>query len=98
MNLTIDQINLALDDKTIGPEILEYDDFSNIKTNPVESLNEEDLKRFGSAIAHAMRDWYGSIQSYSNPPLMEMEPEPLSICGIDGLYLFCKQDRCRGIR
>ena len=89
MNLTIDQINLALNDKTLGPEILEYDDFSNLKTDPVESLGDEDLEKFGNAIVHAMRDWYGSFQSYNNPPLMEMEPEPLSICGIDGLYIVC---------
>ncbi len=70
MDLTIDQINLALKDKTIGFEILEYDDFSNIKTDPVESLVDEDLNKFGIALAHAIRDCYGSIQSYSNPPLI----------------------------
>jgi len=91
MKLTIDQINLALNHKTIGPGILEYDDFSNVKTDSIESLSDDDLKRFEKAFSQAANDgWFDHILSYENPPLMETEPKPpLSICGIEGLYIVC---------
>jgi len=88
MNLTVDQINIALSDPTIGHEILEYDDFSNVKLNPVRLLSAEDLKKFEKAIAHASKDWFGTFASYTNPPLIETEPQdPVSIGGIEGLYI-----------
>jgi len=88
MNLTVDLINHALNNTTMGPEILEYYDFGHIKLNPVRDLSIENLKRFEEAIASVIKNSSGYFEYYENQPLLEMEPNtPVSIQGLEGLYV-----------
>jgi len=87
MNLTNEQIQLVLSDPKLRSELLEFDDYSNIDLNNLAGLGDVDLSRLKQGIVYVAENWLSGIRVYDNPPLMEMEPFPIFVYGMPGLYI-----------
>lgn len=87
MNLTNEQIQLVLCDPKLRPELLEFDDYSNIDLSNLDGLSDVELSRLKQGIVYVVENWLSGIRVYDNPPLMEMEPFPIYVYGIPGLYM-----------
>lgn len=87
MSLSIEQIQKVLSDPKLRPELLEFDDYSNIDLSNLTDISDTDFKRLKEGIVYVVQNWFDGVTVYDNPPLMEMESFPIYVYGAPGMYM-----------
>jgi len=92
MNLSAAQLRFLLNDPKLKAALFEFDNFSNINFDALETLSDSDLSHLQEGVVYVAKNYFDDILNYDNPPLMEMEPlSPIVVYGIPGLYMVHEQ-------
>jgi hypothetical protein len=92
MNLTLAQLRFLLNNPKLKEALFEFDNFSNINFDALETLSDSDLSHLQEGVVYVAKNYFDDILNYDNPPLMEMEPlPPIVVYGIPGLYMVHEQ-------
>ena len=91
MNLTLAQLRFLLNDPKLKEALFEFDNFSNINFDALETLSDSDFSHLKEGVVYVAKNYFNDILNYDNPPLMEMDPWPIIVYGVPGLYMVHEQ-------
>lgn len=87
MKLTTVQFKLFLNNPKLKAALLEFADFSSINLDSLDVLRDSDFRKLKEGIVYVARNYFELIRTYENPPLMQMDPWPIMVYGVSGLYM-----------
>jgi hypothetical protein len=91
MKLSAMHLELLLNDPALKSELLDYDDYSQLDLSNPANLMETEINRLTDGVIFVVKNYSELIRVFDNPPLMEMDPWPIVIYAIPGLYIVHEQ-------